>query len=62
MPPGKKPMPGKKPDAIITEKSPRESGAGGGRRDTEYLCVNAECKLRKKGCRGFEGCPGFKGR
>ena len=22
-------------------------------------CVNAECRLRKAGCRGFEGCPGF---
>jgi hypothetical protein len=26
------------------------------------ICTNVECKLRKAGCRGFEGCPGYKGR
>ncbi len=26
------------------------------------ICRNVECKLRKTGCRGFEGCPGYKGR
>ena len=26
------------------------------------ICINAECRLRKSGCRGFEGCPGFKAR
>jgi hypothetical protein len=26
------------------------------------ICINVECKLRKTGCRGFEGCPGYKGR
>jgi 16S rRNA (guanine527-N7)-methyltransferase len=25
-------------------------------------CINAECRLRKAGCKGFEGCPGFKAR
>jgi 16S rRNA (guanine527-N7)-methyltransferase len=24
------------------------------------VCVNIECRLRKAGCRGFEGCPGYK--
>lgn len=24
------------------------------------ICINAECRLRKAGCRGFEWCPGFK--
>jgi len=24
------------------------------------VCVNHECRLRKAGCKGFEGCPGFK--
>ncbi|HAM49168.1 MAG TPA: 16S rRNA (guanine(527)-N(7))-methyltransferase RsmG [Nitrospiraceae bacterium] len=24
------------------------------------ICINAECRLRKTGCLGFEGCPGFK--
>jgi len=26
------------------------------------ICTNVECKLRKAGCRGSEGCPGYKGR
>lgn len=26
------------------------------------ICVNANCKLRKAGCKGFEACPGYKGR
>lgn len=26
------------------------------------ICTNVECKLRKAGCTGFEGCPGYKGR
>lgn len=24
------------------------------------ICANASCRLRKAGCRGFEGCPGYK--
>ncbi len=24
------------------------------------ICINKECKLRKQGCKGFEGCPGYK--
>jgi hypothetical protein len=26
------------------------------------ICTNVECKLRRVGCKGFEGCPGYKGR
>lgn len=26
------------------------------------VCFNIDCRLRKAGCRGFEGCPGFKGK
>jgi hypothetical protein len=26
------------------------------------ICANAACRLRKAGCRGFEGCPGYKAR
>lgn len=26
------------------------------------ICFNIECRLRKAGCKGFEGCPGFKTR
>jgi hypothetical protein len=30
---------------------------------TSVVCFNKECKLRKqKSCRGFEACPGFKGK
>jgi hypothetical protein len=31
--------------------------------DRGGLCVNRDCKLRKqKGCKGFEGCPGYQGK
>jgi len=26
------------------------------------ICTNSDCKLRKAGCKGFEGCPGYKGK
>lgn len=26
------------------------------------ICSNADCKLRKQGCSGFEACPGYKER
>lgn len=26
------------------------------------ICFNIDCRLRKAGCKGFEGCPGFKTR
>jgi len=26
------------------------------------ICTNVECKLRKAGCKGFQGCPGYKGK
>lgn len=29
---------------------------------TINICYNLNCRLRKAGCRGFEGCPGFKAR
>lgn len=32
---------------------------GGARSGEIDVCVNKECRLRKAGCRGFEGCPGF---
>ncbi len=28
----------------------------------KVICVNFECKLRRAGCYGYEGCPGFKAR
>ncbi len=29
---------------------------------TDRVCINVECRLRKAGCRVFEGCPGYKGK
>lgn len=29
---------------------------------TKVICVNFECKLRRAGCYGYEGCPGYKAR
>jgi hypothetical protein len=29
-------------------------------REEKAICVNKDCKLRKGGCTGFEGCPGYK--
>jgi len=26
------------------------------------ICANASCRLRRAGCSGFEGCPGYKGK
>lgn len=26
---------------------------------TINICINSSCRLRKAGCRGFEGCPGY---
>ncbi len=49
----KKPAVRKKPES---RKKTSEKGAS-------VVCFNRDCKLRiKKRCKGFEGCPGFKGR
>jgi hypothetical protein len=32
-------------------------------KEISFICFNKDCKLRKqKSCKGFEGCPGFKGK
>jgi hypothetical protein len=33
-----------------------------GKRKNPIICSNADCKLRKQGCSGFEACPGYKER
>jgi hypothetical protein len=38
------------------------AATGNARTKSTDVCVNAECRLRKAGCKGFEGCPGFKAR
>ncbi|MBF0608307.1 MAG: hypothetical protein SFH39_14545 [Candidatus Magnetobacterium sp. LHC-1] len=30
------------------------------RRGKPMPCINRDCRLREKGCTGFEGCPGYK--
>lgn len=54
---------------VVTKNSPDKTTAQhhltSVRPDTQQkstICVNAECRLRKAGCLGFEGCPGFKAR
>lgn len=45
---------------IVSEQSPapkRPKAHKGGN-----VCFNTDCRLRKAGCRGFEACPGFKGK
>jgi 16S rRNA (guanine527-N7)-methyltransferase len=47
--------------AITTAKSDAEPARDARSKDSG-VCVNTECRLRKAGCKGFEGCPGFKAR
>lgn len=46
-------------------RKPRETGPHTRRQmgygDQRCICINSECRLRAAGCRGFMGCPGFKG-
>ena len=51
----------KKSADMTPEKIPPQS-RGYYASTTSITCVNSECRLRKAGCRGFEGCPGFKAR
>lgn len=37
----------------------RDKGPGEG---PKSICSNAECKLRRAGCYGYEACPGYKAR
>jgi len=47
---------------LTPEEIPPKSGAYHASTIFNITCVNSECRLRKAGCRGFEGCPGFKAR
>jgi len=51
----------KGPADIPPRETPPKSGAYHAS-PISTTCVNSECRLRKAGCRGFEGCPGFKAR
>ena len=58
---GKKPAgakaPGKakKASSLLAQKKAVQKGKGN-------ICINFKCKLRRAGCYGSEGCPGFMGR
>ncbi len=39
---------------------PSSSSGDDARSRAAGICINKECRLRKAGCKGFEGCPGFK--
>jgi hypothetical protein len=43
--------------ALTKEPDPHE-----GQGTMINICTNGSCRLRKAGCRGFEGCPGYKGK
>ncbi|GAB4419082.1 MAG: 16S rRNA (guanine(527)-N(7))-methyltransferase RsmG [Thermodesulfovibrionales bacterium] len=49
---------------VIKKSAPEKSEQDIRKTSASYLatniCFNVECRLRKAGCRGFEGCPGFK--
>jgi hypothetical protein len=50
---------------VSKKKSERKKAAKRKSSETEnsVICINKDCKLRKqKSCKGFEACPGFKGR
>jgi 16S rRNA (guanine527-N7)-methyltransferase len=63
---------------LVIIDAPMAAGARGGSRKSKSMegrsrggkaapaakdaCVNRECKLRRAGCLGYEGCPGFKGK
>lgn len=39
---------------------PSAASRSGGKKPKEAaICANAHCRLRKKGCAGFEGGPGY---
>jgi len=44
---------------ISPEKSPEKEMP---RKQPASICANIHCKLRKAGCKGYEGCPGYKGK
>jgi hypothetical protein len=57
----RKDMP-KKTRRPVTSPDKESQGACGAYGAEKTICLNKDCKLRKKagGCFGFEGCPGFK--
>jgi len=46
----------------VSDKNPktRKVIRSSSEQPNKNICINKECKLRINGCRGFEGCPGYK--
>ncbi|MCI4625261.1 MAG: hypothetical protein L3V56_04790 [Candidatus Magnetoovum sp. WYHC-5] len=44
----------------IDRKSIRAKNATKGQTVVKTICINKECQLREVGCKGFDGCPGYK--
>jgi hypothetical protein len=47
---------------VVKKKEPRKDGKTQNQIKQPSICTNSGCILRKKGCKGFEGCPGYKGK
>lgn len=47
---------------VVKQKKRTNKSTPGSETRIVNICINTDCKLRKKGCRGFEGCPGYKAR
>lgn len=48
-----------KPDSY--KRVPRKPRKNEDRDPARSICVNPDCRMKRAGCRGAEGCPGFKG-
>ena len=47
---------------VMIKKNISTEAEGRQARTASHICINMECRMRKAGCKGFEGCPGFKAR
>lgn len=59
----------RRPDQREPESSDAQKSSASGtiemvniKQKSTNICFNLDCRLRKAGCKGFEGCPGFKAR
>jgi hypothetical protein len=47
----------------IKKQAGRQDGKKEYQREQQAApCMNKDCRLRSAGCKGFAGCPGYKGR
>ncbi|MDA8173741.1 MAG: hypothetical protein M0018_04010 [Nitrospiraceae bacterium] len=55
-----KPMDRKKENISIKSTTASQARKPQTRKTGIHGCGNKECRLRRAGCAGFEGCPGYK--